>query len=189
MRHQLTIVLLLVAGLVTLGVTASLAQSLDGGCTVTATSDLDSTNMLDAPRSNPFDIDAEGTISWNATSPAAIMNHTWVINVDIGGFAVPVARGGDPNDAGTLSSVDTKTISDLVQRAKDQGVAGAELLGGLRGIYRVFGDISGTPNSCRGDAYVNIKGNPLSETPGQVAAGVAAFGAILTALSGAAKKE
>jgi hypothetical protein len=29
------------------------------------------------------------------------MDHTWVINVGIGGFGVPVARGGDPNTVGT----------------------------------------------------------------------------------------
>jgi hypothetical protein len=155
---------------------------------VSATSGLDSTNMTDATRSNPFDVDAEGSISWNATSPQAIMNHTWVINVDIGGFAVPVAKGGDPNTAGTLSSVDSKSIPELVQRAKDQGTTGADLLLGLRGIYRVFGNINGS-SSCSGDAYVNVEGNPLTETPGQVAAGLAVLGLILTMLSGMAKKE
>lgn len=188
MKHRLTTALLLIAGLVTLGVTASLAQSLEGGCTVTATSDLDSTNMLDATRSNPFDVDAEGAISWNATSPAAIMDHTWVINVDIAGFAVPVARGGDPNTAGVITSVDSKSIPDLVERAKADGAAGADLLLGLRGIYRVFGEITGT-SSCSGDAYVNVRGNPLSETPGQAAAGLAVLGAALTLGSGVAKKE
>jgi len=188
MRYRRTLVAVLIAGIVGVVASVAMAQSLEGGCTVTATSELDSTAMTDATRSNPFNIDAEGTISWNATSPAAIMNHTWVINVDIGGFAVPVAKGGDPNTAGTLTSIDTKSIPDLVQMAKDQGVAGAELLGGLRGIYRVFGNITGT-SACSGDAYVNIKGNPLGETPGQVAAGVAAVGAILTAVSGVAKKE
>lgn len=188
MRLERTIVASVVGGLVAVAANVALAQSLDGGCTVSATSDLDSTNMTDATRSNPFDIDAEGTISWNATSPQVIMNHNWVINIDIGGFAVPVAKGGDPNTAGTLSSVDTKTIPELVQRAEDQGAAGADLLLGLRGIYRVFGDITGT-TSCSGDAYVNIKGNPLTELPGQIAAGLAVLGLILTMLSGVAKKE
>jgi len=187
-RLRRTIVAVVVGGLVALAANVAMAQSLEGGCTVSATSDLDSTNMTDATRSDPFDIDAEGSISWNATSPVAIMNHNWVINVDIGGFAVPVAKGGDPNTAGTLSSVDAKSIPELVQRAKDQGTTGADLLLGLRGIYRVVGNITGT-SSCFGDAYVNIKGNPLGETPGQAAAGLAVLGLILTMLSGTAKKE
>jgi hypothetical protein len=181
-------VAVLVGGLVVIAANVAVAQSLEGGCTVSATSDLDSTNMTDATRSNPFDVDAEGTISWNATSTAAITDHTWVINIDIGGFAVPVAKGGDPNTAGTLSSVDSKSIPELVQRAKDQGTTGADLLLGLRGIYRVFGNITGS-SSCSGDAYVNVQGSPLTETPGQVAAGLTVLGFILTMLSGRAKKE
>jgi hypothetical protein len=180
-------VAMVVGGLVVVAGNVAMAQSLEGGCTVSATSDLDSTDMTDATRSNPFEVDAEGTISWNATSPAAIRDHTWVINVDIAGFAVPVAKGGDPNTAGTLSSVDSKSIPELVQRAKDQGTAGADLLLGLRGIYRVFGNITGS-SSCSGDAYVRIQGSPLTELPGQVAAGVAVLGLILTMLSGVAKK-
>jgi hypothetical protein len=186
MRFRRTIIVASIGGLVVMGASASLAY-LSGGCTVSATSDFDSTNMTDATRSNPFDIDAEGSISWIASSPVAIMDHTWTIYVNIGGFALPVAKGGDPNTAGTVSSVDSTTIPELVQRAKDQGVAGADLLGGLRGIYLVYGNITGT-SRCFGDSYVNIKGNPLSETPGQVAGGLALLGAVILALSGVAKK-
>lgn len=187
MRFRRTIIVALIGGLVVTGASASLAGFLSGGCTVSATSDLDSTNMTDATHSNPFDIDAEGSISWIATSSEAIMDHTWTIYVNVGGFSVPVAKGGNPNTAGTLSSVDSTTIPELVQRAKDQGVVGADILGGLRGIYRVHGNITGT-SRCFGDAYVNIEGNPLSETPGQVAGGLALLGAVLLALSGVAKE-
>lgn len=167
---------------------SALAQSLSGGCTVQATSDLDRTTMTDATRANPFDIDPEGQVSWNASSPAAIRNHTWVINVDLGGLGVAVARGSDPNDAGTLSSVGSRTIADLVAIAEAAGVPNARLLGSLRGIYRVFGEITGEGGSCSGDAYVRLSGNPLSEPVGQVAAAVAALGAIMTIGAGVAKK-
>lgn len=166
---------------------AAMAQSLDGGCTVSATSDLDTTTMLDATQADPFDIDPEGTIAWNARSPEAIMDHNWVINVDIGGFGVPVAKGGDPNTAGTLDSVDERSIPELIERAKAAGVPNADMLAELRGIYRVFGDITGT-SSCSGDAYVNIVGNPLEALVGQIAAGIAALGLILVIWSGVAKK-
>jgi hypothetical protein len=36
---------------------------------------------------------------------------------------------------------------------------------------------------------VNIKGNPLTQLPGQIAAGLVVLGLILTMLSGMAKKE
>lgn len=166
---------------------AAVAQSLDGGCTVSATSDLDSTTMVDATRADPFDIDPEGTIAWNARSPEAIMNHTWVINVDIGGFGVPVAKGGDPNTAGTLDSVGERSIPELIERAKAAGVPNANMLAELRGIYRVFGEITGS-SGCAGDAYVNIVGNPLQALVGQIAAAVAALGLILTIWAGVAKK-
>jgi hypothetical protein len=42
---------------------AASAQSLDGGCSVNATSDLDETTMTDATREHPFDVDPEGSIS------------------------------------------------------------------------------------------------------------------------------
>jgi hypothetical protein len=166
---------------------AALGQSLDGGCTVSATSNLDSTTMLDATRSDPFNIDPDGRIAWIARSPAAIMNHEWVINVEVGSFGVPVARGGDPNEDGTVESVGDRSIPELVAQAEASGVPGAGVLGELRGIYRVFGDISGS-SSCAGDAYVNIEGNPLEALVGQIALGLAALGLILMLLSGIAKE-
>lgn len=166
---------------------AANAQSLDGGCSVNATSDLDATTMTDATRDNPFDVDPEGSISWVATSPGPIMDHTWVINVDIGGFGVPVARGGDPNTAGTQTSEGERSIPDLVEDAEASGVPNAQLLGSLRGIYRVFGSIDGTA-SCSGDAYVSIRGNPLTELVGQVAAGMTVVGAAMVIGSGVKKK-
>jgi hypothetical protein len=181
--------LALVGGAVLVVMTTAVAvgaQTLDGGCAVEATSDLDQTTMIDATRSDPFEIDPEGTISWIATSPGAIMDHTWVINVDIGGFGVPVASGGDPNTAGTLDSEGTRSIPELVEEAEEAGVPSASLLGSLRGIYRVFGEIDGT-SSCAGDGYVLIKGNPLQETVGQVAAALALIGLLMVLRAGVKK--
>lgn len=162
---------------------AASAQSLEGGCTVNATSDLDQTTMTDATRDNPFDVDPEGSISWVANSPGPIMDHTWVINVDIGGFGLPVARGGDPNTDGTQTSEGERSIPELIEDAEASGVPNAQLLGSLRGIYRVFGSIDGT-GSCSGDAFVFIQGNPLTELVGQVAAGMAGVGAAMVVGSG-----
>jgi hypothetical protein len=170
-----------------LGVMAA-AQSLEGGCTVQATSDIDQTTMIDATRENPFEVDPEGSISWNATSAQAIMDHTWVIKVEVGGFGITVARGGDPNSAGTLNSTGSRSIADLVEQARETGFPGAESITSLRGIYRVFGQITGT-SSCSGDAYVRIDGNPLQEPLGLGAAAVAALGAVMMIGAGVKKHQ
>jgi hypothetical protein len=172
-----------------LGANVAFGQSLAGGCTVQAVTPLDSTIMLDASRSDPFLVDPEGSISWSATSPQAIKNHTWVINVEVGGLGIPVARGGDANADGTVVSAGTRSIPELIAAAEAQGVAGANLLAGMRGIYRVFGSIHGEGGTCSGDAYIKIVGNPLAETPGQVGAVVAAVGLAATLGAGVAKKE
>lgn len=171
-----------------LGAVVAQAQSLEGGCGVTANTPLDATIMTDATRDDPFLIDPEGSISWDANSSGPIMNHTWVINVDISGLAVPVARGADPNTDGTVSSVGSRSIPELVEQAKASGVPNAELLAGLRGIYRVFGNITGQGGNCFGDAYIKIVGNPLTQTPGQIGAAITALGALMLLGSGVAKK-
>lgn len=181
-------VLIAVGVLALMGLAVSAgAQSLEGGCSVNAASDLDETTMIDATRGNPFDVDPEGSISWVANSPGPIMDHTWVINVDIGGFGLPVARGGDPNTAGTQTSEGERSIPELIEDAEASGVPNAQLLGSLRGIYRVFGRIEGT-DSCSGDGFVLIQGNPLTELVGQVAAGMTVVGAGMVIGSGVKKK-
>ena len=105
----------------------------------------------------------------------------------IGGFGLPVARGGDPNTAGTQTSEGERSIPGLIEDAEASGVPNAQLLGSLRGIYRVFGSIEGT-DSCSGDGFVSIQGNPLTELVGQVAAGVTVVGAGMVIGSGVKKK-
>jgi hypothetical protein len=75
----------------------------------------------------------------------------------------------------------------LVEDAEASGVPNAQLLGSLRGIYRVFGSIDGTA-SCSGDGYVLIVGRPLTELVGQVAAGMTVIGAAMVIGAGVKKK-
>jgi hypothetical protein len=112
------------------------------------------------------------------------MNHQWVINVEVGTFGIPVARGGDQNTAGTQQSVGSRSIPELVTQAEAAGVPNANLLASLRGIYRVYGDITGDGGSCEGDAYVLVEGSPLTELVGQIAAALAGIGLILMIWSG-----
>lgn len=164
------------------------AQSLEGGCTVQATSSLDTTTVVDATRSDPFEIDPEGSVSWTATSPGPIKNHTWSIGVRIGTVTVTVAKGGDPNEGGSQSSTGSRTVSDLVESAKASGTPGAGLLRGLRGIYHVTGSIAGQGGACSGDGWVRIAGSPFSSPLGAAGAGVAVIGLLILALSGVAKR-
>lgn len=129
---------------------------LNGGCTVEALSDLDTTVVTDTSRSNPFDIDPDGGLSWFATSPGPITDHEWEIWVVIGGFEWVVADGGDSNsDMDTTNEGDEPTVrgyvEDLGFRAGDQ----------IRGVYEVGGFIDGEGGSCDGFGFVNIAGGFL----------------------------
>lgn len=164
------------------------AQSLEGGCTVSASSDLDSTSVVDASQGDPFDIDPEGSISWNANSPGPITNHTWVINVELGGIDIPVADGGDPNTGESTSSVGSRSLPEIIEDVTARGAAGAGLLEDLSGVFHVSGEISGEGGACSGDAYVRILGNPLANPIGQAGAAATGVGALVTILSAFARK-
>jgi hypothetical protein len=180
-------ILVAAGALLVLGALPAAAQSLEGGCTVSATSDVDSTTVVDATRSDPFAIDPEGSISWQATSPGAITDHTWSIAVEIGGLEVTVAEGSDPNAAGTTVSEGSRSIPELLDRVS-AGV-GKALLENVSGIFHVSGSISGQgAGPCSGDGWVEIEGGVLSGLLGQVAAGVAGLGALLTLVAGVGKK-
>lgn len=137
---------------------------LNGGCTVEAASDIDSTVVTDTSRSNPFDIEPDGGLSWIASSPGPITDHEWEIWVVIAGFEWVVADGGDPNsDMDTTNEGDEPTVrgyvEDLGFRAGDQ----------IRGVYEVGGFIDGEGGSCDGFGFVNIAGGFLGTIASWVA--------------------
>jgi hypothetical protein len=145
----------LVLALTLAGASPALADPISGGCTVDAQSDVDATNVTDATRTNPFDVDPAGNLTWIANSPGPIKNHTWSITIDIGGVPVPVAQGGDPNDAGTTTSTGDESIPELIEGLPD---AVQPLLTQLTGIYQVSGDINGEGGSCSGSGWVRVTG-------------------------------
>jgi hypothetical protein len=141
---------------------------LNGGCTVEAQSDVDTTVVTDTTRQNPFEVDPEGGLSWLATSPGPIMDHTWEIWVDVGGFAVVVADGGDPNTGGDPENQgEVADVSVYVEEVT--AVSGQQ----IRGVFEVGGDIEGTGGACDGFAFVRLTADPLSTLPSQIAAGLA----------------
>ncbi len=161
--------LLLAIGMIAWGATgiAELDESgeLNGGCTVEAHSDVDSTIVTDTTRGNPFEVDPEGGLSWIATSPAPIMNHTWEIWVDFGGFQIVVADGGDPNTAGDQENQgDVPDVSEYVEEVTE--VSGQQ----IRGVFEVGGDIAGEGGECDGFAFVTLTADPVSTLPSRIAA-------------------
>jgi hypothetical protein len=141
---------------------------LNGGCTVEAQSDVDSTIVTDTTRQNPFEVDPEGGLSWFATSPEPIMDHTWEIWVDVGGFPIVVADGGDPNSAGDLENEgDVPDVSVYVEEVT--AISGQQ----IRGVFEVGGDIEGTGGACDGFAFVRLTADPFETLASQIAAGLA----------------
>ncbi|MEX1249291.1 MAG: hypothetical protein WEA57_01245, partial [Acidimicrobiia bacterium] len=137
---------------------------LNGGCTVEAASDLDTTVVTDTSRSDAFDIAPDGGLSWLATSPGPITNHQWEIWVVIGGFEWVIADGGDANgDMDTTNEGDEPSVrgyvEDLGFRTGDQ----------IRGVYEVGGFIDGEGGTCDGFGFVNISGGFLSTIASWVA--------------------
>lgn len=142
---------------------------LNGGCTVEAASDLDTTVVTDTSRQNPFEVDPDGGLSWMATSPGPIMNHFWSIYVDVGGFNIEVAGNdkAEPNTDGDMDNVgDVPDVSGYV--ADISNYAGVE----LRGVLEVGGGIDGEGGACDGFGFVRLVADPLSTLISQIAAGI-----------------
>jgi hypothetical protein len=141
---------------------------LNGGCSVEAASDLDTTVVTDTSRANPFDIDPDGGLSWLASAPGPITDHEWEIWVVIGGFEYVVADGAESNsDLSTINEGDEPDVrayvEDLGFRAGDQ----------IQGVYEVGGFIDGEGGACDGFGLVRIEGPFLGTIASWVALVVA----------------
>lgn len=154
---------------------------LNGGCEVVSASDIDNTVVTDTSRANPFSIDPEGGLTWVATSPGPIMDHTWGIWVEVGGFPVPLESGGDPNTAGDPDN--EGDVADVTEYAEEQDIPIDE----LRGVFEVGGQISGDGGACDGFAFVELTSDPFETTTAKVALAVAVLaliGLVMAALTG-----
>ena len=142
---------------------------LNGGCTVEAASDIDSTVVTDTSSQEPFQVDPDGGLSWVATSPGPITDHFWEIYVDVGGFPVNIASNDEvePNTAGdSEQSGDVTDLSAYIQEVSD--TSGLE----LDGVFEVGGNIEGEGGACDGFGFVELIAEPLSTLISQIAAGV-----------------
>jgi len=142
---------------------------LNGGCTVEAASNIDSTVVTDTSSQEPFQVDPDGGLSWVATSPGPITNHFWEIYVDVGGFPVNIASNDEvePNTAGDTEKIGEVTdLSAYIQEVSD--TSGLE----LDGVFEVGGNIDGEGGACDGFGFVELIAEPLSTLISQIAAGV-----------------
>jgi hypothetical protein len=156
----LTIALILLVAPIAYGLTGitEINESgvLNGGCTVEAQTNVDTTVVTDTSRTDPFVVEPTGPLSWLATSPGPITDHEWDIYVVVGGFEVVIADGGDANEdmevvaEGDVPSVETY-VEELVGQTGEQ----------IRGIYEVGGFIEGTGGACGGFGFVKIDGGFL----------------------------
>jgi hypothetical protein len=126
---------------------------LNGGCTVEAASDIDTTIVTDSSRSAPFDIEPTGGLSWLATSPWPITDHVWEIWVVVGDFEYVVADGGDPND--DMDVVNAGDVPSVLGYIAELGFRSGEQ---IQGVYEVGGFIDGDGRECDGFGFVRIRG-------------------------------
>lgn len=174
--------LLLAVGLLAYGAAGLLDAGengqLNGGCSVQAQSDVDSTTVTDTSRGDPFDIDPNGGLAWQATSPVAFMDHTWEINVEIGGFTVPIDEGGDPNEG--ESQGNSGAEPDLTAYVQSVTNATGEE---IRGTFIVSGFISSGAGGCDGFGFVRLTSDSFLESSiAKIAAVIAAIALLLLLL-------
>lgn len=141
---------------------------LDGPCDVFSASSVpDSTVVTDTARNSPFLVDPEGSLEWAATSDGPITDHIWEIWVEIGGIAVPIEEGGDPNEG--LSTGNFGDVPNVTEYAESRGIP----LDQLRGVFMVGGFILGTGGNCEGFGFVKLISDPFETLISQIALALA----------------
>lgn len=172
--------LLLALALIVVGALGAAAVGengrLDGTCTVASQSSVDSTTVVDTSKSDPFDIDPDGSLSWQAASDPAITEHNWEISVEFAGFDIPMESGGDPNEDESPGNSDTiEDLTAYIQEVTD--ISGQE----VRGVFKVGGFIAqDTTVICDGFAFVHLTSDsPLESLVSKVAAGLALLSLLL----------
>jgi hypothetical protein len=154
----------------------SAGATIDGPCTVSATSTTAAGGQLDAligpatsDSSNPFDVDPKGQVAWSGSGPA-ITSGTYQLTI----YGVPIWSGSIDNPSGKSNADGTLDLASV-------------LPGGLVGVVQVGGSVTGQGGSCSGSAWIKISGDPLTSIPGMGGIGLAIVGllGVATAVPGA----
>ena len=138
---------------------------LNGGCTVNATSDIDSTTVTDTSRADPFRIDSRGGLNWVATSPSVFDDYEWRIWTEVGGVQFTlVSEESQDNDGGARDN--RGDVSNVTEYGNSRNVP----MDQISGAIIVGGEAAGT---CGGFAFVSLETDPFSTLISQIALAVA----------------
>lgn len=138
---------------------------INGGCGVVAASDIDATKVTDTRRGDPFQIDPDGGLTWEATSPSVFMDYPWEIWTEIGGFEVTLdSEDSEPNEDEALQN--GGDLSHVTAYAESRGIDVDE----IRGVFIVGGEAA---NTCDGFGFVSIVAEPFETLASKIAAVVA----------------
>ncbi len=138
---------------------------LNGGCTVNATSDIDSTTVTDTSRGDPFRIHPQKGLNWVATSPSVFDDYAWRIWTEVGGVQFTLAsEDSQDNDAG--SQENRSDVSNVTEFGNSRNVP----MDQISGVIIVGGDAAST---CDGFGFVSLETEPFSTLISQIALAVA----------------
>jgi hypothetical protein len=147
---------------------------LNGGCTVNATSDIDSTTVTDTTRGDPFRIEPQGGLNWAATSPSVFDNYRWEIWTEVGGFKYTLAAESDQNnDSG--SQTNRGDVSNVTEYGNSRNVA----MDQISGVIIIGGDAA---DACDGFGFVSLEADPFSTLISQIALAIAVLAVIVLLL-------
>ncbi len=172
----LTVAIVIVAPLTAYGATGlgeiGETGQLNGGCTAKATSAVDSINSpVDTSRGDPFVIDPERGLSWEATSGGSVFDdYPWEIWVEVAGVAIPIdGEESENNDEG-----DTENSGD-VSNVQEYGESKGLPVSQLRGVFMVGGFAS----ICDGFGFVTLQAGLFETIISQIALALAVLALVM----------
>jgi hypothetical protein len=124
---------------------------IEGGCRVFAASAVDETDVLDTSRAEPFVIDPDGGLMWEASSPEVFADYEWEIQVVLGGIPLTIESDTEANSAGDQDN--DGASPDVRAYAAERGID----IDTYVGVYQVAGSAA----TCDGFGFVEILGEGL----------------------------
>ncbi len=112
---------------------------------------MDSTTVTDTSRDNPFVIDPDGGLSWEATSPSVFQDYDWELQTFVGGIPITIESAHEANTNGDQEN--GGEVPDIRAYADTRGID----LDLYRGVYKVGGSAA----SCDGFGFVEITGDGM----------------------------
>lgn len=153
---------------------------INGGCTASAQSSIDSTTVVDTSRSDPFRLDPAGSIAWQGNSPTVFQDFEWNVWVELGGARITIESGTAANaNRLTQTSGSEPVVED---RIASYGLPADQ----MRGVFKVGAEAA----TCDGFGFVVLTAGLLETWIARIAAviGLATLAILLiTAFTGRAR--